>query len=90
MVSENLKLKFVDQREDELMLRALTDVNLPKFLSHDIPLFNGIISDLFPGVKVPKPDHGVLEKAIYNNLESMHLQASKLFNLIDNFEGNFL
>ena len=75
----NLKRKFVDEREDILMLRAITDVNLPKFLDQDVPLFRGILSDLFPGVELPEIDYDNLTAALEKESRRRNLQPLPTF-----------
>jgi dynein heavy chain len=70
----NQRRILADWDEDKICLKALNDVNVPKFTSNDILLFNGITSDLFPGVTLPKLDYDLLEEKM--------LEACKTNNLI--------
>lgn len=51
--ARRLKRTDANTEEDQLLLRALEDVNVPKFLKEDIPLFKYIIKDLFPTTERP-------------------------------------
>ncbi|XP_078270493.1 dynein axonemal heavy chain 1 [Rhinoraja longicauda] len=60
----NLKRENPDVDEELICLRAIRDVNVPKFLQDDLKLFNGIVSDLFPKIKEEAVDYGILEQSI--------------------------
>lgn len=67
----NLKKKYNKEDEDKLCIRALFDVNLPKFTQNDIPLFYSITTDLFTDIKPPETDYTELIAAIK---EQTHLK----------------
>lgn len=74
-----LKRKEPENNEDILLIRAMRDSNVPKFLEQDIPLFGGIVQDLFPGITVPFVDYGNLQIAIERAMESLSLQKVPTF-----------
>ncbi|XP_048874195.1 dynein axonemal heavy chain 12 isoform X2 [Brienomyrus brachyistius] len=84
----NLKLKFPDENEDILILRSIKDVNEPKFLSHDIPLFNGITSDLFPGTSLPAADYKLFLECAHDCCKTRNLQPEQVFlaKMIQSYE----
>jgi len=84
-----LKRQFLSSKEDILVLRAINDVNLPKFTDADLPLFKGITSDLFLGLEVPSPDYGVLKDGMIKAcgelinvpLNAMNLSSSRTHDM---------
>ena len=66
VMAGSLRRKDPTMSEDVVLIRAMRDSNLPKFLSNDIPLFFGCLDDLFPGVDVPFIEYGNVRKAIEN------------------------
>jgi dynein heavy chain, axonemal len=75
----NLKRKYPTEKESILMLRAISDVNLAKFLAFDIPLFHGITKDLFPGTILPEIDYRNMHDCINFTLNEMNLQGVPYF-----------
>ena len=43
VMAGQLKRTFVDLPEDAVLMRALRDMNMPKFVFDDVPLFYGLL-----------------------------------------------
>ena len=51
-------------------MRALRDMNMPKFVYEDVPLFQGLIEDLFPGLHCDRVGYEDLKEKIFTVLET--------------------
>ncbi|KAM8945402.1 dynein axonemal heavy chain 14 [Pelodytes ibericus] len=60
--------------ESLIIMTALKEANLPKFLAEDVPLFENILADLFPGITCEKSNTKRLEKAISLATQELGLQ----------------
>ncbi|KAK7080885.1 Dynein heavy chain 12, axonemal [Halocaridina rubra] len=80
LAAANLKQLNPDLPEPQVVLRAIRDVNLPKFLAQDVPLFEGIVQDLFPSEKEHSFENDpYLESALKKVLADSNLQAVPWF-----------
>ncbi|EQC26205.1 hypothetical protein SDRG_15942 [Saprolegnia diclina VS20] len=80
--------------EDVTLIRALRDSNVPKFLSDDLPLFQAIVYDLFPGIDIPSNDYGELLVCLEAEVAKAQLQkvpnfVTKIIQMFDTFNVRF-
>ena len=75
VMAGSLKRQNPDKNEDVVLIRALRDSNLPKFLKSDAILFEAILQDLFPGLDIPEHNYGYLEQEIQNVASNRGLQC---------------
>ena len=94
VMAGGLKRANPDTPEELVLIRALRDSNVPKFLADDLPLFAAIVQDLFPGVVIPSNDYGELQVALEEELLKAGLQKvpkfiGKVIQMFDIFNIRF-
>ncbi|CAL8367474.1 unnamed protein product [Boreogadus saida] len=81
VVAGSLKREERSRPEEQVLMRALRDFNLPKIVTSDVPIFLGLISDLFPQLDVPRKRDPELENAVRQSVSELRLQPEENFIL---------
>nr|XP_051697525.1 dynein axonemal heavy chain 17 [Oryctolagus cuniculus] len=81
VVAGSLKRGDPTRAEDQVLMRALRDFNIPKIVTDDLPVFMGLIGDLFPALDVPRKRDLNFEKVIKQSVVELRLQAEDSFVL---------
>ncbi len=62
-------------------MQALRDFNMPKIVSEDVPVFLGLIRDLFPGLEVERRTDAKFEQIVRQTSLELKLQPEDMFIL---------
>lgn len=81
VVAGSLKRGDPSREEDQVLMRALRDFNIPKIVTDDMPVFMGLIGDLFPALDVPRKRDPEFEKHVKESILGLKLQAEDNFVL---------
>jgi len=81
VVAGSLKRSDPGVPEEHVLMRALRDFNLPKIVTDDLTVFNGLINDLFPKIDIPRKRNLDFEQDIKKSTIACGLQAEDMFVL---------
>jgi dynein heavy chain len=81
VVAGSLRRGDRERPEDQVLMRALRDFNIPKIVTDDLPIFMGLIGDLFPALDVPRKRNPDFEKQIRQAAIDLKLQPEDNFIL---------
>ncbi|KAF4517247.1 hypothetical protein B566_EDAN011631, partial [Ephemera danica] len=81
VVAGSLKRGDRERPEEQVLMRALRDFNIPKIVADDVPVFMGLIGDLFPALDVPRKRDPEFERAVKQAAADLHLQPEDGFIL---------
>ncbi|KFW03432.1 Dynein heavy chain 9, axonemal, partial [Fulmarus glacialis] len=81
VVAGSLKRGDPERPEDQVLMRSLRDFNIPKIVTEDVPVFMGLIGDLFPALDVPRKRDLNFESFVRQAVLDLRLQAEDNFVL---------
>ncbi|XP_072155544.1 dynein beta chain, ciliary isoform X1 [Bemisia tabaci] len=81
VVAGSLKRGDPGRPEEEVLMRALRDFNAPKVITDDVPVFMGLIGDLFPALDVPRKRDLEFERTVKQAAMDLLLQPEDNFIL---------
>ena len=81
VVAGTFKRAESEIKEDSLLFRALRDFNYPKIAQVDLGIFDGLLSDLFPGINIERKVNEKFERVITEVSRSSELKDDPNFIL---------
>jgi len=75
--SGRIKRDCPELDETTVMIKAIRDMNLPKFIAEDVILFDNLFMDLFPDCEEPQVNTDTIQLAIEDCLNANKLQLNE-------------